>query len=69
MSFFHFIFVQKGFGRRGVMMAEARLLQLHPIDGRDEIEDFWLRNRDLVLQVRNERMTCQKSDFFYIKNR
>ena len=32
-------------------MAEARLLQLHSIDGRDEIEDFWLRNRDLVFQV------------------
>jgi hypothetical protein len=34
------------------MPQEVRLLQLAPIDGRDDIEEFWLRNRDLVFQER-----------------
>ena len=35
-----------------IMPQEVRLLQLAPIDGRDDIEEFWLRNRDLVFQER-----------------
>merc|ERR1712130_761192 len=33
-----------------MVTGEVRLLQLQNIDGRDEIEDFWLRNRELVFQ-------------------